>query len=201
MPRVQPSGPLAIFGGIFNPVHNGHLAVAGLAREFLGLQAIHLFPSGSPPHKSSGPIVEGRHRLAMLRLAVRGRKGFVVHDEEIRRGGTTYTIDTLTSLRQKYPRCTFYFVIGSDNLREIRTWRRFREVLALVTLCVAHRPGHALKIPSEISRAGTPIVQLPSPEWGVSSTMLRAYLKRGYRCAGLVPDSVSDYIFRHRLYR
>jgi nicotinate-nucleotide adenylyltransferase len=199
MPTVRSGTPLAIFGGIFNPVHNGHLAVAGLARESFGLDTIHLFPSGSPPHKSTEAVVEGRHRLAMLRIAVKGQTGLVVHDDEIRRNGTTYTIDTLTALRHRFPERPFYFIIGSDNLREISTWRRFREVLAMVTLCVAHRPGYALRLPSEV--AGARIIRLPSPEWGASSTMIRAYFKRGYRCSGLVPDGVADYINRHRLYR
>jgi nicotinate-nucleotide adenylyltransferase len=199
MPRVQPNEPIAVFGGIFNPIHNGHLAVAGLAAAHLGLSAIHLFPSGSPPHKPKGALVSAHHRLTMLRLAVRGDRSLVVHDDELRRQGITYTIDTLIALHGRYPGRKLYFIIGSDNLREIATWHRFREVLAMTTFCVAHRPGSSLNVP--LALKGIELVTLPSPEWGISSSMVRAYLARGFRCTGLLPEAVVDYIAEKGLYR
>jgi nicotinate-nucleotide adenylyltransferase len=188
---------VGILGGIFDPVHNGHLSIAALARDFFGLSEILFIPSGRPPHKSC-PGATARQRLAMLRRALKGEKRFVLWDGELRRPGISYTFDTLKRLEREFPRRPFYFIVGSDNLGEIVTWHRYREVLSMVTLCVAHRPGHTLAIPRVLR--GARIAAFPSPEWDISSTMVRDYCGRGLSCRYLVPDPVWDYISSQRLY-
>ncbi len=192
-----PAGTIGIAGGIFDPVHNGHLAVGALARDYFGLSKILFIPSGLPPHKAH-VIASAADRLAMLCLAVRGEPSFTVWDGELRRKGVSYTVDTLRKLAQDFPGRHFYFIVGSDNLQEIKTWRRCRDVLAMVTLCVAHRPGYPVKVPRSL--AGASIRTFPSPEWGVSATMIREYLARGYSCRHLLPDAVEEYISRRKLY-
>jgi nicotinate-nucleotide adenylyltransferase len=193
------SGPsIGILGGIFDPVHSGHLAVAALAREHLGLERVYFVPAGSPPHKSRTVGASRRHRLAMLRLAVSRRRGCAVYTGELNRHGPSYSIDTIRALKRRHRDADLHFIIGSDNLREIRTWHRYREILANVVLCVAHRPGHSLRRPAELR--GARIAVFPSPEWNVSSSLIRGYLARGFSCTGLLPDAVRAYIGRNRLY-
>lgn len=188
---------IGILGGSFDPVHCGHLAVAQLAREHLRLDYVLLIPAAVPPHKrlvvSAGP----RQRLTMLRHAAAGNRALRVWDIEIRRGGVSYTIDTLHALRDRHPDAELCYIVGSDNLREIPSWRRPRTILGMVTLCVAHRPGYSMKAPPEVGR----MVTIPSPEWGVSSTMIRRRLAQGHTCRYMIPEKVRDFIARNDLYR
>ena len=193
------SSPLGVLGGIFDPVHNGHLAVASLAKDFFKLDKVLLIPSGVPPHKLSKVKASPSDRLEMLRLAIGGKTGFEICTEEINRQGYSYTFDTLNVLKKQYGNSQIYFIIGSDNLKEISTWYRYIEVIELVTLCVAHRPGYSCKIPEELKKAK--ILKFPSPEWAISSTMVRTYLHRGYSCRHLLPDPVIDYILSKGLYK
>ena len=190
--------PLGILGGIFDPVHNGHCAAACLARDYFSLDKVYLIPSGTPPHKSGSVAASPAHRLAMLKCAVKGTKSLTVWDEEIRRSGVSYTADTIRRIKRKNPAVPLYFIIGSDNLGEIVTWHDYRQILSSVVLCVAHRPGFPLTVPPEL-RVGK-ITTFPSPEWTISSTMIRRYLGRGYSCEYLLPHGVASYIKRHGLY-
>ena len=191
------TGPLGVIGGTFDPVHYGHLATAKLAQDYFKLEQIYFIPASTPPHKSpphSGP----RHRLSMLKSAIKNIKGFEAWDGEIRRGGKSYSLDTLKTLTKSFPRTPIYFIIGSDNLKEIPLWHKYPELLKLATFCVAHRPGHSLKVPREIRAMRVKI--FPSPEWKISSTMIREYLSKGYSCKYLLPPEVIEYIIKHGLY-
>jgi nicotinate-nucleotide adenylyltransferase len=189
---------IGVLGGIFDPIHNGHLALAHCALDYFRLQTFLLVPAGKPPHKStSGVSVE--HRIAMVRLALSRDHELTLWDGEIKRGGTSYSIDTLHALSKVHPGKSIYFIIGADNLREIKTWHRYREILDRVTLCVAGRPGYSQDIPRELAKAK--ILFFPSPEWGISSTMIRTYLKQGLSCRHLVPENVLDYISKQGLYK
>jgi nicotinate-nucleotide adenylyltransferase len=189
---------LGIIGGSFDPIHFGHLATARLAKDFLRLEKIYFVPASTPPHKGK-PYATPTHRLAMLRLAIKNTKGFEAWDGEIRRGGKSYTLDTLKLFMQSYSPARLFFIIGSDNLKEIPLWHRYAELSKLADFCVAHRPGHSLKVPGELQSMHIRI--FPSPEWKLSSTMIRNYLRQGYSCEHLVPSEVLDYIKRHKLYR
>lgn len=191
-------GSFGVIGGTFDPIHNGHLAIATLAREALGLKKIIFIPSGNPPHKQETLCANAVDRLAMLRLALKDDKHAVIRDNEIKRPGLSYTIETINELKVEYG-SPLHFIIGSDNIAEIPLWHRYKEFLQSVILCVAYRPGYPENIPQEMSFAD--IVKIPSPYWGISSSMIREYLRKKYSCRYLLPDSVIDYIKENRLYQ
>jgi nicotinate-nucleotide adenylyltransferase len=192
------SSPVGILGGVFDPVHFGHLATAKLALDYFKLRTLYFVPAGTPPHKAA-PYADAAHRIAMLSLAIEHSKGFHVWDGEILRGGNSYTIDTLRELKLHHPKAPLYFIIGSDNLLEIPLWHDYRAILNLCDICVAHRPGHSLRLPPELE--GINVKSFPGPEWNISSSMVREYLSRGYSCDFLVPAKALDYIMAHGLYR
>lgn len=192
------SGSLGVLGGIFDPVHNGHLAVASLAREALGLEKIIFIPSGNPPHKKSTLCASAADRLVMLQLALKNDLHSIIWESELKRPGISYTIDTLHELHSEFNSHPLYFIIGSDNLQEICSWRRYKEIIGLVNFGVAHRPGYSDIIPDELSTANVRFI--PSPHWGISSTLIRTYFSQGYTCEYLLPSPVIDYILKKRLY-
>jgi nicotinate-nucleotide adenylyltransferase len=180
-------------------VHNGHLAIARMARDHFGFEQLLLIPAGTPPHKAGIVRTSATDRLAMLRLAVGGEPGMLVWNGEIVRSGPSYTIDTVAEIRRLYPKAQIHLIIGADNLREIRTWHRYAEVLPQVVLCVTERPGYELCVPEELSAAR--ISAFPSPHIDASSSQVRALLAKRQSCAGLIPDSVLAYINEKGLYR
>jgi nicotinate-nucleotide adenylyltransferase len=189
----------AILGGIFDPLHFGHLALAQLAKEHLALRTVYFVPAGTAPHKYKEVGTPPEHRLHMLRRAVLRVEGYGLLDDEIRREGPSYTIDTIAALQERFACDRINFIIGSDNLKDISSWHRYRQLLKRVRLCIVHRPGYSSRLPQQLH--GAEICTIPSPEWGISSTMIRSYLSKGYSCRHLVPDQVLAYASRHRLYR
>jgi len=188
---------IGILGGVFDPVHFGHLSVAVLARESFALDEVVFVPSGTPPHKTS-VTAPPDDRLNMLKIALNGVDGCTIWDGEIRRGGYSYTIDTLKELGGVYGVEKFHFIIGTDNLPVIHQWRCADEVISRVTLCVARRPGHEIARTEALASAD--IREFPGPQWGASSTMLREYLKNGHSCKFLIPSAVIKYIEERGLY-
>ncbi|MBD3242587.1 MAG: nicotinate (nicotinamide) nucleotide adenylyltransferase [Chitinivibrionales bacterium] len=198
-PRIMSESRLGLFGGSFDPVHNGHIAVASLAREFLGLSRVVFIPACIPPHKQRTVHAPAEHRLAMLERALAGKdEAFTIYRGELERRGPSYSIDTIEELLHDYPGAEICFIVGSDNLTEIPTWHRYRDIVARVNLCVAHRPGYSGNPPPELD--GATITEMPSPEWGISSTMIRALIAQGYSCDGLLPWGVRGYVEEHGLY-
>jgi nicotinate-nucleotide adenylyltransferase len=191
------SSPVGILGGIFDPVHFGHLATARLALDYFHLKKIYLVPAGTPAHKPA-PLAGPAQRLAMLSLSVENSKGLEVWDGEIRRPGASYTVDTLRELKLRHPEAPLYFIIGSDNLKEIPLWYDYRAILSLAIFCVTHRPSHSLRLPRELE--GLKMKVFPGPEWNISSSMVRKYLARGYSCDFLLPAKVIASIRANGLY-
>jgi len=191
--------PIGILGGIFDPVHNGHLAAAELAAEYFNCEKILFIPAGTPPHKRSTVTASAQHRLSMLRGALLGNERAEIWTNEIERTGVSYTIDTLDELAAQYPGAPLYFIIGADNLHEIHSWHRYTEILSRVTLCVTERPGFSMEVPQTLCRAT--IKTFPSPHWGLSSTGIRTLFAQGYSCRYLLPQNVQEYIMSNGLYR
>ncbi|MDR0330714.1 MAG: nicotinate-nucleotide adenylyltransferase [Chitinispirillales bacterium] len=188
---------IGILGGVFDPVHLGHLSVALLAKERFGLSEVLFVPSGAPPHKPS-VAASPEDRLNMLKLALLGVDGCRVWDGELRREGYSYTIDTLAELSGVYRGAEFYFIIGTDNLPEIRKWRSYEDIIAKVTVCVAYRPGYDFGAATALAPAK--IEEFPGPRWGASSTMLREYIGKGHSCRFMIPDAALGYIRERGLY-
>ena len=135
-----PSGPMGIFGGTFDPIHYGHLRTAFELLETLRLPEMRFMPAGSPPHRS-GTYATNEQRAAMVRAATAGQPGFTVDDREMHRTGPSYTIETLSELRHEYPDRPLCLVVGMDAFLGLPKWHRWRELLSLAHLVVAHRPG------------------------------------------------------------
>jgi len=188
---------IGILGGVFDPVHFGHLSIAELAKSSFNLEQVVFVPAGIAPHKQavSTPAPE---RLEMLKLALADLPYFGIWEGEVNKNGCAYTVDTISELIGVYPDARLYFIIGADNLAEIHTWHYSNEILNKVTLCVAGRPGFHIDPPEALSNADIEIFN--GPQWGLSSTILRKYLKSGLSCKFLAPDTVLAYIRENGLY-
>jgi nicotinate-nucleotide adenylyltransferase len=205
------------YGGTFDPVHNGHLAVARSAAEQLR-GVVHLVPGADPPHRAR-PAANAAQRAEMLRLAIGGDARLALDLRELRRGGASYTVDTLRELRVElgadFP---IACLVGVDAYRGLASWRDWRELFELAHLVVLTRPGHTLdELAPELdaetaarrctdtarlaqSPAGC-VLTLDVPAWPVSSTQVRAAIASNGSLAGLVPPLVADYMETCRLYR
>lgn len=132
---------LGIFGGSFNPVHQGHLVMAECCREQARLDRVLFVPAATPPHKPAEELARCEDRLVMLRLAVGGHSAFEVVTAECDRGGVSYTIDTLNSLRERFPTDSFRLILGADALLSLPTWREPQRLLKLADPLVLDRQG------------------------------------------------------------
>lgn len=213
------SGPhrrrVGILGGTFDPIHIGHIALARAARDALRLDELRFVPTGRSWQKDAA-AADAAQRLAMVQLAVAGEHGIVADARETRRTGPTYTVDTLAELRDELgPEAAIVLLMGSDQLRNLATWRRYGELLGLAHLACTQRERASLEeLPPEVDalvrahgRDALPdapsgaIVFFGMPPVPVSATALRASLARGERPAELVPPAVLAYIDSHHLYR
>jgi len=191
---------LGIFGGTFNPIHSGHLLIAQDASEAFGLSRVMFIPSAVPPHKRVKDLADGRHRLAMVRRAIRGNPRFESSDIELRRGNVSYTIDTVNALRRRHPRARMFLLIGSDSLNEFHTWRSAAQLTRRCRVIAVLRPGEKR---FRFARRRLPHLRpltLRAHPFDVSSTEIRARVRAGKSIRYLVPESVRSYIARHKLY-
>jgi nicotinate-nucleotide adenylyltransferase len=188
---------VGLFGGSFDPVHAAHVALAAAAIDQLQLDELRWIPAGQPWQKARG-LTAPRHREAMVRLAIEGEPRFVLDPIELRRGGITYTLDTVRTLHAAAPGTHWFLVIGQDQYASLHTWRDWRELLGLVTLAVAGRPGVAPGAEPAVAAFGRELVDLPPID--VSATEIRRRIGAGESIAGLVPEPVRRYIAQHRLY-
>lgn len=188
-----------MLGGAFDPPHMGHLAIATGVRDALPLDRVLFIPYAEGPHRPEGPRASGAHRFAMLEAALSGLGGFEADDRELRRGGPSYTVDTLEDLAATYPDADLYLILGSDQAATLPDWRGPERITALAHIAVAIRPDHPLK---EV--AGIPpdrIVRVDLPRVLVSSTQIRQRTAAGQDIQFLVPGAVARYIEEHGLYR
>jgi len=200
---------IGILGGTFDPVHVGHLILAREMAEALGLGEVLFIPAYQPPHKDPSDVSGSEHRLAMLRLALASEPGFRVDEREIRRGGKSYTIDTLRSLKEERGNdVELFFLIGADTLPELKTWHRAPELFALARFATAVRPGSDVSRIRELRGVFPPEAiaaleahRVPTTPIGVSSTQIRSNILLEKSIRHLVPREVEAYIRTHRLYR
>jgi len=204
------STALGILGGTFDPVHHGHLRLAIEVLERLGLDEVRLLPTATTNLRDT-PTASPAQRLAMLESAL--VPGLVADDREIRRGGRSYTIDTLIEMRQEQPQASLNFVLGADAWNALPRWHRWQELLDYANLVIATRPGVTLADIPELAearcetlaefraaRAGRVLV-LPIPRLPISSTDIRARLHAGHRVDYFTPAAVVALIDREGLYR
>lgn len=196
----------ALFGGSFDPVHVGHLAMgrrvlaAGLA------DVVHVVPAWLSPHKEQA-VAAPQHRLAMVRLAFAEADGFVIDEREIASGKSCYTVDTLSDLRAEFPADSWRLVIGGDNLADLPRWRQVPRLQSLAEIVVLARTGQDLGEDAVRAVGLDPqrVLRLPDFDHRVSSSAVRAMLSQGPVTAARlaregVPAAVAHYIVAHRLY-
>lgn len=203
---------IGILGGTFDPIHNGHLRTALEVAEQLGVSTLRLIPAQVPPHRPQ-PVASAAHRYAMVQLAVACEPRLQADDCELRRSGTSYSVDTLAALRMAVgASCPLVFVLGQDAFQGFQTWRRWQDILGLAHLAVVQRPGHALPAAgwyaghlaeaAALHRAPAGyICPLSVTALDISATAIRAQMRAGRSPRYLLPDAVLDYIQTHQLYR
>ncbi len=200
---------IGVFGGSFNPIHNGHLAVARAAIGAHELDEVLLVPAASPPHKRTRELAPAPDRLAMARLGAAEDDRIGVSAVELERDGPSYTVDTLAELRRRFPASELFFIVGADSWIDFPTWRDPAGILALARLVVVNRPGVAFDwtddafarrfSPADLLRLQNDAVTMPpSP---VEATDLRALVRAGESIKRFVPPGVAEYIAARGLYR
>ena len=196
-------GSVGILGGTFDPIHHGHLAIAEEAREVLGLERVLFVPAASPPHKPAQPVSAPEDRLELVRLAVAGNPAFEASDIEVRRGGTSYTVDTLEALRAA-GLVEPWLILSSEALALLPTWREPRRVLELARLAVVPRGGFDPLGPAWVEAAfpgaAARVRFLSGPLLPISGSVVRRRARGGRSVRYLVPDAVAAYIAQRRLY-
>lgn len=197
---------IGILGGSFNPLHNGHLHLARGFYESLGLDFVLLIPVCLPPHKDASGIAPPDDRLAMCREACRGRPWLLVSNVELRRGGRSYTADTLETLSREFPGDTFYLLMGADMFLTLEEWRRFEVIARLCVLCCARRdeePKDRLTAYAAClsARYGARCRVQDIPILPLSSTLVRGMVARGEDVSGLVPPAIAALIAQKGLYK
>jgi nicotinate-nucleotide adenylyltransferase len=185
---------IGILGGTFDPVHVGHLILAACAREQLQADRILLIPNFCSPLKAAAPVAPFVDRLAMLRLAIDGVAGFVASDVEGRRGGISFTIDTLRDLSQEITGARFHLVLGQDSVAEFTLWKDHAAILQMAEIAVVERTGAAA------STSMIPGTRIHMPRIDISSTMIRQAISEKRAIDYFVPTLVARYIRDHHLY-
>lgn len=184
---------IGILGGTFNPPHIGHLILAQEVAQKLSLNRIFFIPTNIPPHKESNNV-NGLDRLSMTKLAIKGDSRFKVLDLEIKRGGVSYTVDTVRELKNKFKRAEFYLIVGSDLANDFPTWKYFESLKKAVKIVVAKRRAYPLERKNNF-------IMMQIVQMGISSSYIRGLIKKGFSVKYLVTDNVAKYIEKHRLYK
>jgi nicotinate-nucleotide adenylyltransferase len=187
---------IGLFGGSFDPVHLGHLLVAQAAIEELGLDKLFFIPAAQSPFKTETKIAPAEIRLQLLRLALAGKTNCEIDEQEIRRGGVSYTVDTLRDYANKFPGTELFYLIGADNVAKLNEWREPAELARLAEFVVIPRPGEtAADFPAPFRGRwlkGFPLA--------VSSREIRARVKAGSTIENLMPPFVAEAIHAAKLY-
>jgi len=214
--------PIGIFGGTFDPIHNGHLRLAQEALEQCRLSAVRFIPSGTPPHRAA-PLASAEQRLQMVQLAIHGQPGFAVDEREVHRTDKCYSVDTFSALRAELgaaqPLC---LLLGSDAFLQLHTWHQWTRLFELTHIVVMQRPGrpvgNAMAQADENLRqqyqsrlAPSPrllhestsghVVVLDMPQLDISATDIRSRTAQNKNLRYLLPDAVAHYIQINQLYK
>ncbi len=213
---------LGLLGGTFNPVHLGHLRAAVEVREMLDLQKIYFIPSYLPPHKTNERIASPADRLKMLELGINSNNLFEISDIELIRAGRSYTVDTLRYFTKVFPEFDYYFILGTELISEIDSWKDYKELFELSNFAVMSRPGYSHDIQSLLplelrddfryykgyqnvalyTHKNSKILSLLKIDGlEISSTQIRELLSENKSIKYLVPPKVESYILSRKVYQ
>lgn len=199
---------IGLYGGSFDPIHDGHIRPVRAAQRQLGLDRVIYLPTGRPPHKPGAPLLAAAVRYAMVELALLWEEGLVASTYELREDEPCYTIDTIDHFRRTAPDAEHVLLLGSDSYAELTTWRDWQRILAAVSIAVLVRPGWEMQglrasLPTELATAldGPRVHLVDHARVDVSSTEIRRHLGTGHAAGGgRVPRLVLDYIRKYDLY-
>lgn len=195
-----------IFGGTFDPIHNGHLHIAYEALYKLGLDKVIFIPSGNPPHKTDKVVTDAKLRFTLVKQTIENEKKFEVSDYEIKKKNLSYTYETLKFFNSLQPETEWYFMTGVDCLMEIDTWKNVNHILKQCKFVVFNRPGYnkqdienqKRKIEEKYDKK---IIFLDIPILEISSTQIREKIKKGESISYLIPEKVNYLLNEMELYR
>ncbi|MCM3702186.1 nicotinate-nucleotide adenylyltransferase [Paenibacillus macerans] len=190
---------VGIMGGAFDPIHLGHLLAAESAREQHYLEEVWFMPSHIPPHKHRSGV-SGKQRLEMVEAGIQSHPAFKPLDIELKRGGVSYTVDTIREIRGQHPELDLYFIIGADMVNYLPKWEGIEDLTGMITFIGLQRPGSFLELdalPPFIQEA-VRLAEMPLVD--ISSSLIRSRLAQGRSVRYMVPDSVHDYMTRSGLY-
>ena len=196
---------IGVMGGTFDPIHNGHMAVAEEARVRLALAEVIFIPAGQPWLKAEREVTAAEHRVEMVRLAIAGKPHFSLSSMEIERSGPTYTADTLAELRSRIDSGDgLYFIIGWDDLAQLPRWKSPTKLIKLCFVVAAPRSGcrppDLTSLETDIPGLSQRVIFMESPELDVSASEIRQKVANGLSVSHLVSESVIRYIRENRLY-
>jgi len=202
---------IAILGGTFDPIHNGHLAAAQSVAITFQVDEVHFVPAFSPPHKHVQHITSPFHRFAMVALATGPIDRFRTSTIEVDAFEKRYTVQTLEAMKRSYPSAQLLFIIGTDMYQELESWKDYRRLFELAHLAIVNRPGFSFRedlapfqVVTKIQAVPLPaepaVFYLPFVEQPISSTEIRDDRRRGVQVSQWLPPMVWNYIEKHKLY-
>jgi nicotinate-nucleotide adenylyltransferase len=210
---------IAVLGGTFNPIHFGHLRAAEEVAEGLALDKVIFMPSSTPPHKPPRAVPAAELRLEMIKIAIRSNPRFEVSDIEIRRGGRSYTFETVKELKAG-KELKLSLIVGADSFNEITSWCEYEELLKTASFIVVPRPGYPVKkvaevLPVELARKfwydadtgayvnsfGSSVTYFNTTPMDISSSGIREIIGRGLSPRYLLDDAVLGFILKEGLYK
>lgn len=197
---------IGVFGGTFDPIHHGHLAMAEECRTALALDMVLFLPAGQPPHKRGGLVSPAADRVAMVELAIASNQFFRLSRVDVDRTGPSYTVGALEQLRLEWGmEARFWFLMGADSLADVLTWRDPARLIELARVVAVNRPDAPKPDPSRLegklpgATERVDVVEMPA--MAISGTDLRARVKAGRPIKYQVPEAVEVYVTERRLYR
>jgi len=193
-------GKIGIMGGTFDPIHIGHLIAAECAREQCGLDEVWFIPTFRPPLKDHEPGASSEQRMEMVQLAVADNPAFDVKDIELKRGGVSYSIETVEQLMQRHPQHSFSYIIGSDRINDLPMWHRIEQLAEWISFIGLERPSEPIRLEQLPAHLQKRIQICNMPAIGISSTAVRNSRKKRNSVRYVVPEPVYEYIRRHALY-
>jgi nicotinate-nucleotide adenylyltransferase len=195
---------IGILGGTFDPVHYGHLAVAEEARARVPLDIVYMMPARVQPLRQQEQTSSPEHRAAMLERAILSNPNFTLSRIEFERPGLSYTVETMSALRERHPKHSeFFFVLGMDALADLPKWKEPEQLITLCRLVAIRRPGCDLdprNLFLQLPLLRDRLIILEGPRLDISSTALRQRVRQGLPIRYQVPDAVAEYIYSHHLY-
>jgi len=198
--------PVGVMGGTFDPIHNGHLAVAEAVRNQLGLAEVLFLPAGQPWLKIDNPVSPAEHRVNMVRLAIADKPHLKLSTMEMERPGPTYTVDTLAELKARFgAEQDIFFILSWGSLAELPQWKEPSRLITMCRLVVVPRPGYPQPnlegLEAIIPGLSQRVVLMDKPVMAISATEIRDRVVRGLSVSHLVPAPVESYIKQHNLYK